>query len=141
MTFEENYPDCVRNLKEAGISGVISEYFQWISQLISENPENLAALRAEKKKLAKTLTTVNAGSSQKQEFKEFFEIIKEEAQISRLEQRFRAEKAINQQEILLVLTAQCFQELEEYFSFMSSQEKIQENQSFYAKLLLVFNCP
>lgn len=113
-----------------------------MNEILNRNlsKQEITRLATQRKFLTKSLTNYNAKI--KSHFNDYFSVIKEEKQFMKLESSFSNFQREVAEELMLTMTAQCFQELEEFYSYMSSQEKPIidcQQHSFYNKLLIVFN--
>ena len=139
LTYEENYQDLVKNLTKTSFSGPYLEFFQWISSVISydltfQSPMILTQLRSQRKSISKLFLN-HTNTDEKHEILSFFQNFNDEEV---LKQWIGEEKHTN--EMLWWIAARVFQDLEEFFIYVSSKENLNiDTEGVYHKLCLVFN--
>ena len=136
LTYEENYQDLVKNLTKTSFSGPYLEFFQWISSVISydltfQSPMILTQLRSQRKSISKLFLN-HTNTDEKHEILSFFQNFNDEEV---LKQWIGEEKHTN--EMLWWIAARVFQDLEEFFIYVSSLNI--DTEGVYHKLCLVFN--
>jgi len=132
----------LKNLKKTTLSSPYFEFFAWISEVFSLDPldkPQITKLHNEKRQISKFYTFHQP--EEKKDLPLFYEMVTEERILKEMLTKIQVEKYAN--ELLVCIAERIFQDLEEYFTYISSKENITVEagglEAVYQKLSLVFN--